>query len=209
MAKNNDDISQDGKQYQDDLAKQRAKVKADEPPAPEPAAGATVEQHEDAAAADAEAAAAADAEAAQEEDDGQFAFEVPSSGGKRITLGTAIPRGVPIEHRVVMTSKSIANPKGGLLDPSDTDGLLLVPYLVESHRPTYLRDGDGEIKKVIVYTTIKPKHVVNAQSEAGETLLGIATPLAAVQALRKQGVTDKDIEREFRAALEHVEADAA
>ena len=105
-----------------------------------------------------------------EEDDGQFVFEIPESG-KKITLGTMIPRGTPTEVRYKMSGKSIPNVSGGMIDPSDTTGLLLVPFTVEDVDTKFTRDGAGNIEKATIYIVIAPKHVVNARSEAGRTLL--------------------------------------
>lgn len=107
-----------------------------------------------------------------EEGDGQFAFEVPAGpNGKELKWQDLVPKGIPVEHRVAMAGKSIPNPRGGLLDPKDLNGLLLVTYVLDHYKPQYVRDGDGAIEKVVIYAVIKPKHVVNARSDAGEVLL--------------------------------------
>jgi hypothetical protein len=106
----------------------------------------------------------------QEEADGQFALEVPESG-RKISLGTLVPRGTPTEVRYKMSGKSIANVRGGLPDPADTSGLLLVSFVVEDVQTKFTRDADGKIEKAVHYVILGPRHVVNAHSEAGEVLL--------------------------------------
>jgi hypothetical protein len=106
----------------------------------------------------------------QEEADGQFALEIPTTG-RKITLGTMVPRGTPVELKYKMSGKSIPNVRGGLPDPADLTGLLLVTFLVEDVDTKFTRDGTGKIEKATIYVTIGPKHVVNARSEAGEVLL--------------------------------------
>lgn len=114
--------------------------------------------------------ARAEVAAEAQEADGQFALEIPELG-KEITLGTMIPRGTPIELKYKMDGKSIPNVRGGLMDPSDTAGLLLVSFTVGNVDTKFTRDADGKIEKASIYITIVPKHVVNAHSEAGDVLL--------------------------------------
>ena len=104
-----------------------------------------------------------------EEEDGQFVID--AGDGKRITLGSMIPRGTPIEYRVVMGSKSIGA-KGGLIDPNDTNIMLLVRGVVGDVDVTFKRNEDESIEKAIVYVTIKPKTVYNAKTEAARVMLG-------------------------------------
>lgn len=113
--------------------------------------------------------AAADA-AADEEADGQFALEIPTTG-RKISLGTMVPRGTPTEVKYKMSGKSIPNVRGGLPDPADVTGLLLVSFIVEDVDTKFTRDADGKIEKATIYVVLGPKHVVNARSEAGEVLL--------------------------------------
>lgn len=107
----------------------------------------------------------------QEEDDGQFAFEVPEVGGKKVTLGTMIPRGTPVKYAYKMSGKSVPNVKGGLIDPSDQNGLLLVSYVVEDVDVKFTRDSDRKITGVTVYVVLAPRDVVNARTEAGRVML--------------------------------------
>lgn len=108
--------------------------------------------------------------AGDEEADGQFAFVVPETG-RKITTGTLVPRGTPTEVKYKMSGKAIPNVTGGLPDPADTDGLLLVSFIVEDVDTKFTRDGEGKITKATHYVVLAPKHVVNARSEAGDVLL--------------------------------------
>lgn len=117
--------------------------------------------------------AAEEAEAdrkAQEEADGQFALEIPDSG-RKINLGTIIPRNTPIELKYKMSGKSIPNVKGGIMDPADVSGLLVASRVVEEVQIKFTRDADLKIEKATVYVVVGTRHVVNAHSEAGELLL--------------------------------------
>ena len=112
----------------------------------------------------------AERERLQEEADGQFALEIPTTG-KKISLGTMVPRGTPTELKYKMSGKSIPNVRGGLPDPADVTGLLLVSFIVEDVDTKFTRDADGKIEKATIYVTIGPKLVVNARSEAGAVLI--------------------------------------
>lgn len=116
------------------------------------------------------AAEEAERQRLQEEEDGQFALEIPDTG-RKITLGTLIPRGVPIEHKYKTKGKPIPNVKGGLMDPSDTSGLLLATRVVEKVVVSFTRDADLNIEKAIVETHLGLRTVVNAHSEAGGLLM--------------------------------------
>jgi hypothetical protein len=112
--------------------------------------------------------------AEQEEADGQFALEIPEAG-RKLNLGTIIPRGVPVEMKYKMTGRPIPNVKGGLMDPADTTGLLLATRVVEKIVISFERDGDLKIEKATVEVRLGARSVVNAHSEAGELLLsGVA-----------------------------------
>lgn len=107
---------------------------------------------------------------AQEEADGQFALEIPD-GGRKINLGTIIPRGTAVEVKYKMSGKPIPNVKGGIMDPADISGLLLASRVVEGVNIRFVRDGDLKIEKATVDVVIGTRNVVNAHSEAGELLL--------------------------------------
>lgn len=119
-----------------------------------------------------------DAGTTEEEDDGQYAFVVPQTG-KRITLGTMIPRGCPTKVRYKMSGKSIGNVKGGLLDPSDPNGLLVVAYVVEDVQTKFTRNSDRKIESATIYVVLAPTEVVPAHSEAGQVLLNGGSDVAA------------------------------
>lgn len=127
----------------------------------------------------AERAANGDGGKQDEEDDGQFAFEVPTpDGSRKITLGTFIPRGTPIEYRIVMKGKSQKG-VGGLLDPTDSNLLLVVPCVVESAKPTFTRDGNGKIEKCVIYVEVTPRLFVEARTEQARLLMHGEPPSAA------------------------------
>lgn len=123
---------------------------------------------------------AANGEAEQdEEDDGQFAFEVPTpSGGRKITLGTFVPRGTPTEYRIKMKGLSQKG-VGGLLDPTATSILLLADCVVESAKPTFTRDSDGKIEKCVIYVEVAPRLFVDARTEHASAMLHGEPPSAA------------------------------
>jgi len=111
-----------------------------------------------------------------EEDDGQFAFVVEEQG-RRITLGTLINRGTPVEYRVTMGSKSVGA-RGGLIDPNDANILLVVRGVISNVDTKFTRDDDGRITKATIYMNIAPKVVLPAASEAAKVLLH-GEPVAA------------------------------
>lgn len=127
----------------------------------------------------AERAANGEGNGQEEEDDGQFAFEVPTpSGGRKITLGTFVPRGTPTEYRIKMTGLSQKG-VGGLLDPTATSILLLADCVVESAKPTFTRDSNGKIEKCVIYVEVKPRLFVDAHTEHAQAMLHGEPPSAA------------------------------
>ncbi|MCA1571241.1 MAG: hypothetical protein LC798_13160 [Chloroflexi bacterium] len=106
--------------------------------------------------------------ATQEEDDGQVAFVVEEHG-RRMTLNQLIQRGTPVEHRIVMGSKS-TQLTGGLLDPT-RDIFLAVRGVLGDVKVAFTRDAEESIDKVTIYQNVTPKNVQNAQTEAGRVLL--------------------------------------
>jgi hypothetical protein len=147
----------------DELARRRAAAKDGnlDPDSPE----GKLEAERERLAAE-EAAATKD----KEEADGQFALEVGDTG-RKINLGTLIPRGVSVELKYKMGGKSIPNVKGGIMDPADTSAVALISHVVEGVHVKFTRDADLKIEKATVYVEIGARHVVNAHSEAGELLL--------------------------------------
>lgn len=104
-----------------------------------------------------------------EESDGQFAF-VTEEAGKKVSIGTIIARGTPVEYRITMAGKSNVL-KGALMDPADTMILMLVRGAISKYEVSYTRDDDEKITKVTVFVHIAPKHVLHARSEAARVLL--------------------------------------
>lgn len=108
-----------------------------------------------------------------EESDGQTVWEVDPTG-KKMSLGTLLPRNVPVEFKVQVQGKSI-NMKDGINDPQQ-EQVAVSSLSVEGFNIRYTRDGVGNITKVIV-TEIKVAKSVNpARSEAGQQMLGLAHP---------------------------------
>lgn len=123
---------------------------------------------------------AIDAEDGKGDDDGdpQLEFAVPEAA-KRINLGNLILKGTPTTIRYKMSGKPIQAFRGGIMDPSETNGLLLVPFVVEDVHPTFTRNPDKTIKSALVTITLAPMEIVNAVSEEGEMLLKAAQDAAA------------------------------
>lgn len=103
--------------------------------------------------------------------DDQYVLDIPEPA-RKINLGTLIPKGTPTKIAYKMSGKSIPSVQGGLMDPAETTGLLLVSYVLADVDVTFTRDGNGEIKEATVYLTIAPRAIVNAKSEAGRVMLG-------------------------------------
>lgn len=101
----------------------------------------------------------------------QFVFDIPSTG-RKVNLGTLVPKGTPIKIRYKMSGKSIPNIRGGLMDPADTTALLLCTVILEDVDVKFTRDSDLKITEATVYLILAPRDIVNARSEAGAALLG-------------------------------------
>lgn len=119
-------------------------------------------------AADAQLATDGSEEPIDEEHDGQLAWEV-EPGGKRMTLGSLIPRNVPVEYKVKVAGKSISL-KGGLNDPT-VEQLTVSSLVISKFEIAYIRDEQGQITKVIVYEHKVPKTINPAKSEAAQLML--------------------------------------
>lgn len=111
-------------------------------------------------------------------DDDQMEFLVPAST-KRMHFGTMVPPKVPVTIKYKMSGKAVPKFRGGLMDPTETNALLLVPVVVESAFPSYTRNDDLTIKSVTIVVTLAPREIVNAVSEEGEMLMKAA--MAAAQ----------------------------
>jgi hypothetical protein len=117
-----------------------------------------------------ERAEKAEAQKLDEEKDGQFAFLVEEKG-KTIAFKDLVKRGTEVEVRYKLTGQSIPNVKGGLMDPFATGHLLAMDAVVDSAPPSYIRDGEGRVEKIVVTMILKPRVVQQAFSEAGIVLI--------------------------------------
>jgi hypothetical protein len=101
-----------------------------------------------------------------EEDDGQlFVWEQ----GRKVTLGTLIARGIPIEHAFVFGGKRL---KGrGQLMAFEDDAVIVGRGKVEKVSIVPTRDGDEKITKATIETHIALKVVVPANSDEAAGLL--------------------------------------
>jgi hypothetical protein len=143
----------------DDLARKRAEREQKSDPTAPDGNGSSIEER------------AENGDASEEEDDGQFTFEVPTpSGGRKITLGTFVPRGTPTEYRVKMKGLSQKG-VGGLLDPTETSILLLADCVVEAATPRFTRDAHGKIEKCIITIEVTPRLFVDARTEQAGVML--------------------------------------
>lgn len=104
----------------------------------------------------------------EEEGDGQFAF-VSEGDGKRITFGTFIPKGVPVEYKITMGSKSNVL-RGKPLDPQD-DVYMLVRGVIADGNVRFTRDENEKIVKATIYMVIAPRSVINAHTEQAQVML--------------------------------------
>jgi hypothetical protein len=91
--------------------------------------------------------------------------------GRKLTLGSIVQRGTPISYLFSMEGKSINAIRGGLIDPYDSSILLLADCVVDSYKTQYIRDGDGEVKEVKVYLSVKPRQVAEGLSENAQVWL--------------------------------------
>lgn len=108
-----------------------------------------------------------------DDDEPQLPFDIPEPS-RKINLGTLIPKNTPTKVKYKMSGKSIPAAQGGVMDPDETTGLLLVSYVVEDVDVAFTRDSARKITEATVYVTISPREVVNARSEAGRVLMGEA-----------------------------------
>jgi hypothetical protein len=101
-----------------------------------------------------------------EDDDGQmFVWEQ----GRKVTLGTLIARGTPVEHHVVFGGRR--NKGSGGLRGFGEKPLLIVRGGIGPVKlvPTY--DADEKVEKVAVEQHVTAKIVADAESEAGIELI--------------------------------------
>lgn len=109
----------------------------------------------------------------EEETQGEL-FQVPAVKGKAFdlkdVLATARRRNIPIEYSFKMTGKAIPA-MSSLMDPFATSHLLIADCTVGSMKPTFIRDGDRKVTKVVVYCELAPFGVADALSEQGQVWL--------------------------------------
>jgi hypothetical protein len=109
----------------------------------------------------------------EEAPEGQL-FEVPDAKGKAFDLkdilAIARRRNIPIEYSFKMSGKAIPA-MSSLMDPFATSHLLLADCTVDSMKPTFIRDGDRKVEKVVIYCELKPFGVADALSEQGQVWL--------------------------------------
>lgn len=111
---------------------------------------------------------------AEEEPEQIEMFEVPVQLGKKeLQLNDIIVqarrRNIPIEMQFSMTGKSIPNMSGGLLDPFATGHMLLADCVVDHVKPQFIRDGNRQVEKLVLYCVVKPVGVASIHSEQGQT----------------------------------------
>jgi hypothetical protein len=116
--------------------------------------------------AEQEALATGDEAPVDEEDDGQlFVWEQ----GRKVTLGTLIARGTPVEHAFVFGGKRLKG-KGGLMG-FDEDALVIVRGRLDKVAVVPTRDSDEKVTKVVIETHVAAKTLVNADSDEGLGML--------------------------------------
>lgn len=141
------------------------------------------------------------------EADGQGVFFIEQ--GRQVNFGTIIKRGTDVEYRVKFGGMSI---KGkGTPVPLDTKDLVLAGrYMSGGLNFVPSHDEEGNITKITVYATLKPQTTpVDVTSVDGRTLVGSASVLSAVSAMRAEGLSETAMRREFKAALDETAETAA
>lgn len=115
----------------------------------------------------------------EEESDGQQAWDVDPTG-KRMSLGSLIPRNKPVEYKTKVDGTS-TKLKGGINDPAIEQVAVSALY-TSKFEIAYTRDDRGEIVKVIVTEHKAPRAINPAKSEAAQLMLAQQpdTPAAAV-----------------------------
>lgn len=104
----------------------------------------------------------------EEEHDGQQAWDVDPTG-RKMTLGSLIPRNTPVEYKTKVDGKSVAL-RGGINDPT-VEQIAVSALVTSKFEISYTRDDRGQIVKCIVTEHKTPKAINPAKSEAGQMLL--------------------------------------
>jgi len=101
-----------------------------------------------------------------EEDDGQFFVW---EQGRKVTLGTLVSRGIPVESAFVFTGKRLKG-QGGLM-ALDDDALVIVRGRVSKVAVVPTRNDEEAVTKVTIETHVAARMLVNADSDEGEALI--------------------------------------
>lgn len=119
-------------------------------------------------------------EESPENEDGQFTLEL---AGRTVKLGGLVKANTPINYHYKVTGRSIPDvSKQAVIDPYESSFLMVADCVVDSIKPAYIRDGEGKVTEVNLYVELKPRFVLNALSEAGETVVAEAKKKAAAAA---------------------------
>lgn len=112
-----------------------------------------------------------------EDPDGQQAWE--PEAGKRMSLGSMIAKGKPVEFKTTVQGTGVKL-KGGINDPG-AEQIAVSRLYVAGYKIDYTRDADGAIEKTTVTEIKVPRTIDPARSEAGQLVLenmGEAQPAA-------------------------------
>lgn len=112
------------------------------------------------------AAAAGEEPVIDEEADGQFFVW---EQGRKVSLGTLIPRGVDIEHAFVFTGKRI-KAKGAAVQALDEKSLLLVSTISGGTKAVPTHDDDEKVKSVVIESVVRTKTVTAIESQPEEAV---------------------------------------
>lgn len=105
--------------------------------------------------------------ATSEDDDGQQAWE--PEPGKRMSLGSLLAKGKPVEYRTKVEGTGVKL-RGGINDPA-AEQIAVSRLYVTGYDISYTRDSDGVIEKTIVTEKKAPRTIDPATSEAGQLVL--------------------------------------
>jgi hypothetical protein len=102
-----------------------------------------------------------------EDSDGQQAWE--PEPGKRVSLGSLIAKGKPVEYKTTVQGTGVKL-KGGINDPA-SEQVAVSRLYVEGYNVRYTRDSDGHIEKTTVTEIKVPRTIDPAKSESGQLVL--------------------------------------
>lgn len=89
----------------------------------------------------------------------------------KFDIGKVLKSGIEVEYKMTITGKSIPNIKGGLINPYGPSVPLFSDNVVDSYKPTFIRDENRKVEKVVMYVTLKPFIAQAIDTEAGQVLL--------------------------------------